>query len=171
MRISFQWKTHCASQAKVRNFDISAFGVDEEVAWFEVAVHDAPLVAVHRSFDQLIEDASDSVGRHRCLKLVQVLFHILVEVLEDKEKTIPGLTPVDNLLEIDDVGVVAELLQDSDLSDGSAWNSIVAVVDFDLLDSHLHIRCQLLSQVDDSVGALAQLRHISILTGEFIGGD
>ena len=140
MRVSFQWRTHCASESKIRNFDLGAFWVHEQVARFEVAVHYAPLVAVHRSFDQLIEYASDSIVWHRCLKLVQVLFHILVEVLEYKEKSIPGLTSVDNLLEIDDVWVVTELLQDGDLPDGCAWNTIVAMVNFDLFHSHLHTR-------------------------------
>ena len=156
MRISFQWKTHCAGESKVRNFDLGAFRVDEKVARFEVAVHDAPLVAVHRTFDQLVKDASDSIVWHWCLKLVQVLFHILVEVLEYKEKAIPGLTPMDNLLEINDVWIVAELLQDGDLTDGCAWDAIVAVVDFDLFHSHLSTSCKLLCQVDNSIGALAQ---------------
>ena len=141
MRVSFQWKAHCAGESKIRNFDLGAFRVDEEVARFEVAVHDAPLVAVHRIFDQLIEDAPDSIVRHWCLKLVQVLFHILVEVLEYKEQSIPGLTAVNNLFEIDDVWVVAELLQDGDLPDGCAWYTIVAMVDFDLFHGDLHIRC------------------------------
>ena len=39
-----------------------------------------------------------------------------------------------NLLQADDVRVVAELLQDSDLPDGRAWNTIVAMVNLDLLD-------------------------------------
>ena len=154
MRISFQWKTHCASESKIRNFDLGAFRVNEQVARFEVAVHDAPLVAVHCTFDQLIKDAPDSIVLHWCLKLIQVLFHILIEVLEYKEKAIPGLSPMDNLFEIDDVWVVAELLQDGDLTDGSAWNTIVAMVDFDLFHSDLHIRRQLLCQVYNSVGAL-----------------
>ena len=141
MRVSFQWKAHCAGESKIRNFDLGAFRVDEEVARFEVAVHDASLVAVHRTFDQLIEDAPDSIVRHWCLKLVQVLFHILVEVLEYKEQSIPGLTAVNNLFEIDDVWVVAELLQDGDLPDGCAWYTIVAMVDFDLFHGDLHIRC------------------------------
>ena len=168
MRISFQWETHGAGESKIRNFDLGTFRVNEQVARFEVAVHDAPLVAVHGTFDQLIEDTSYSIVRHWCLKLVQVLFHILIEVLEYKEKSIPGLTPMDNLLEIDDIWVVTELLQDCDLSDGCAWNTIVAMVDFDLFHSDLHACSELLCQVYNSVSALAQFRNICVLAGEFI---
>ena len=156
MRVSFQWKTHSTSESKIRNFDLGAFWVNKKVARFEVAVHDAPLVAMHCTFDQLIEDTSYSIVRHWCLKLIQVLFHILVEVLEYKEKSIPGLTPMDNLFEIDDVWIVAELLQDSDLTDGSAWDAIVTMVDFDLFHSDLHVRCMLFCQVYNTVGAFAQ---------------
>ena len=63
---------------------------------------------------------------------------------------------MDNLLQIDDIWVVTEFLQDCDLSDGSAWNTIVAMVNFDLFNSDLHACSKLLCQVYNSVGALAQ---------------
>ena len=47
----------------------------------------------------------------------------MVEILEDEEEFV-FLQPMDNVFQVNDKLVVSELLQDSDFSDGSAWDAI-----------------------------------------------
>ena len=78
---------------------------------------------------------------------------------------------MNDLFEVDDKLVVTKFLKNCDLADSSARNSVVAMVNLDLLHCYGSVSSELKSFIDDSIGALAQLRHISVLAGEFIGGD
>lgn len=104
-------------------------------------MHDSALVAVLGALKELIEDLADHCWLKGTSECVEVLLHILVEVLKDEEEAV--LT-VNDILEVDDVGVVFEFLQHSYLADGSARNSVVLVVNLDLLDSYLLLRGQFL---------------------------
>ena len=75
MCVGLEGKAHGASEAKVRNFNLCGVCVHEQVAWLQVSVHDAPLVAVLRPLQQLVDDRLDLVRGHRPV-LVQEFLHV-----------------------------------------------------------------------------------------------
>ena len=85
MRVGLERKTHGARQTKVRNFNLRSLRIDQQVARLEVAMHDPSLVAVQGSLQQLVHDVPHLVRLHRPAQLVQILLHVLIEVLEDQE--------------------------------------------------------------------------------------
>ena len=59
---------------------------------------------------------------------------------------------------MDNVGVELELLEHSDFSDGRTWDTVVTVVNLDLLDGiNLSLFSDVIGLVDYSVGALTKL--------------
>ena len=73
------------------------------------------------------------------------------------------LETMDDFFQAYDVIVVAELLKNGDLADSSAWNSIIAVVNLDLLDCDSSTGGSLQGFVNDTIGSLTQFRLIFIL--------
>jgi len=90
-------------------------------------------VAVFGTLEQLVKGATYLVGIHGGPFLVQVLLHVLIEVLKDQEETVLRQT-VNDIQQLDNVVVLLKFLQHSDLSDGCARNPIVAVVNLYLFD-------------------------------------
>ena len=63
---------------------------------------------------------------------------------------------MNDLLKINNILIVFQFLQDGDFSDGSAWDSIVQVVDLDVFNGDHFVAVKHLSLVDDSVGSLTK---------------
>ena len=68
--------------------------IDKQIAWFQISVHDSPLVAMENGEEHLPDNVLDVRHREWLALLVQVLLHVEVEVLEDE---------VDLVLAMDDV--------------------------------------------------------------------
>lgn len=155
MRVCLQGKSHGAGQTKVRNFNLRGLRVHQKVARLEVSVHDAALVTVQGALEQLVEDALYLWGVHRPAQLVQVLLHILVEVLEDQKESVP-LQPVLNVHQTHNVRVVAELLQNGNLAYSCARDSIVTMVNLDFFDGYDSVRAQFTCFINDSVSTFSK---------------
>lgn len=67
--------------------------------------------------------------------VIQVLLHILIIVFKNEEESVLVVS-MHNLVEVNDVFVVFQLLEDSNLTNGSAWDSIIAMIYFYLLNSN-----------------------------------
>ena len=122
-------------------------------------MHNASLVTVLSTLEQLVKGAAHRVGIHGGSLLVQVLLQVLVEVLKDQEEAVLRQT-VNDIQQLHDVVVLLEFLQHSNLSDRCARNPIVAVVNLDLFDGDDVSSSQVFSLIDDSVGALAEFRNV-----------
>ena len=66
------------------------------------------------------------------------------------------LEAVNDFFQAYNVIVVAELLKNGDLADSSAWNSVIAVVNLDLLDCDGRTSGSLQGFVNDTIGSLTQ---------------
>ena len=75
---------------------------------------------------------------------------------------------MDDLLQTHNVIVVAQLLEHSDFPNGCAGNTIVTVVNFDLLHSYCGAGSRLNRLVYDAVGALTELRLVVEATFELV---
>ena len=60
--VAFYGHAEGTAQAQIRNFEAILAVVYQQVLWLQVAVHDAMLVAVRYSFDQLVHEA---LQKHR----------------------------------------------------------------------------------------------------------
>lgn len=65
-----------------------------------------------------------------------------------------------NFLQVDDVGVVAQLLQNGNFTDGRAWDSIIAMVDLDLFNRYYFLCCLFNGLEYHTVGTLAKFTHV-----------
>src|SRR3989338_3809265 len=120
-----------AGQTKVREFEL-AFFVDQEVLGLQISVQDAVVVAEGHALEELPEEGFDGGARDVAAERVDVLFQVLVEVLEDQGQLLLG---VDHVVQSDDVGVL-ELLEKRDLTDRGARDSFVLTLQTDALQRH-----------------------------------
>ena len=74
---------------------------------------------------------------------------------------------MNDLFEVDDKLVVTKFLKNCDLADSSARNSVVAMVNLDLLHCYGSVSSELKSFIDDSIGTLAKPFAVLILVFEF----
>lgn len=56
MCIGLDWYAESSAKAQVGNFQAGALVIHEEVLWLEVSVHDAVLVAVSHTLDELVHE-------------------------------------------------------------------------------------------------------------------
>ena len=116
-------------------------------------------MTVFGPLQQLIENATNFLGIERRCLFVEELLDVLVEVLEDKEEFI-HLEPMNDVFKVNDELIVSKLLQNCDLTNGCAWDSIVAMVNFDFFNCNNLVRAELLGHVNDTVGALTKLGDV-----------
>ena len=76
---------------------------------------------------------------------------------------------MNDLLEVDDILVVTKFLKDCNLADSSARNSVVAMVNLDLLHCYSNVSSELKSFIDDSIGTLTKPLAILILVFKLFG--
>lgn len=77
---------------------------------------------------------------------------------------------MDDLLQTHNEGGFAELLKHGDLSDGSAGDAIITVINLDLFDGRLCVEFAVSGEVDDAVGALTEaLDILEIIFFDFLG--
>ena len=76
---------------------------------------------------------------------------------------------MDDVLEVNNPLVIAELLQNSNLTDGRAGDPIVTMIYFDLFNCYNFIGAKVFGHVDDSVGALSKLGNVLKSIGQLIG--
>ena len=90
----------------------------------------------------------------------------MVEVLKDEPETISFLGTMNNLFEVNDVLIVAKFLQDGNLTDSRARDSIVAMVDLDLLYCYRLVGGLFYCLVYNTIGALTKSLAIFISASE-----
>ena len=122
-------------------------------------MHDAAFVTVLCSLEKLVENAADLLVFERRGLFVQELLDVLVKIFEDEKQFVPLLS-MDDVLEVNDPLIIAELLQHSDLTDGCARDSIVTMINFDLFDCYNLISTELFCHMNDSISALTKFRNI-----------
>ena len=62
-----------------------------------------------------------------------------------------------DLFQVDDIWIVTKLLKNSDFSDGCTWDTVIAVVDLDLLNCNDLVSAQLSCHIYNTVCTLAKL--------------
>ena len=115
-------------------------------------MHYSPGVAVHCPFEQLVHKLLNHGWPKGRFQLVQILLHIFVIVLKYQHEPVAILS-VHYLIKLDDVWILLQLLQHSDLPDGRAGDAVHSIVDLDLLNRHLSA-ILVFGQVDDAIGTL-----------------
>ena len=76
-----------------------------------------------------------------------------------------------NLVQVDDMGVLFQLLQDCDFADCSRWNAVLAVVNFDLLNGNC-LSCQLLEGlVDDAIRSFSKFALVFVSLAQLLWSD
>ena len=100
MSVAFERQAEAPGQAKVSYLDSGLRFVDEKVAGLQVSVHDASLVAVEESLENLVDDGPGLVDSHRLATLVQVLLHVQVEVLEHQVQPILAVYDVEQVHDV-----------------------------------------------------------------------
>lgn len=116
-------------------------------------MHYSSLVAEKGALQQLVQDVLHLLRLHRLPQLVQILLHVLIEVLKDQEQAV-ALKSMLDLLQAHNIRVVAQLLQDSNLTNGCARNSIVAMVYLYLFHRYDLIGALLDGLIDNTISAL-----------------
>lgn len=132
MSVALERETEAAGEAEVCNFNVLLALVDKEVGGLEVPVHDAALMAVEQALQHLVDNRARLCECHRLAPLVKILLHVLVEKLEGQVELVLAM---DDVQQVDNAWV-AKLAQESDLADGSAGNTLVTVLNFDLFESY-----------------------------------
>jgi hypothetical protein len=99
-------------------------------------MHNSPLVAVHQALKNLEEQLLYRGRWQRATVLVQVLLKVKVEVFEYQVQFVAvRRRPMHNVLQLHNIRVV-KLLEECNLSDGRARNSLICVLKPDLLQCH-----------------------------------
>jgi len=73
---TFKWKTEWPGEAKICNFNLFFLLVDEQVAGFQVSVHDSSLVAVEKTLEDLPDDGLEMRHGQSFPLFIQIFFHI-----------------------------------------------------------------------------------------------
>lgn len=125
MRVGLERKSKRPCESKISQFDRPPVLTDQNVARLEVPVHNSSLVAVQQCLQDLVHDVLGLAQVHGIPFLVEVLFEVRVEILEDQVELILA---VDDFLELHDVGMI-HFLQQAHLSQSGARQPFIAVFD------------------------------------------
>mmetsp|Transcript_5011 Transcript_5011/g.8544 ORF Transcript_5011/g.8544 Transcript_5011/m.8544 type:complete len:261 (-) Transcript_5011:25-807(-) len=147
-----------SSQAEVSQLEHS-LPVDEQVLGLEVSVQHLVLVALGDSIKQLVKEGLDLVFHEGSLGLVKELLEVLVEELEDECEL---LISVQHINQSYDVGVL-ELLEESNLPDGSTGNTLVLRLESDGLESVDLSGVHVPRLMNHSVSSLSNLLQLLVL--------
>lgn len=82
--VALKRKSERACQAKVSQLDGLLVVTDEDIAWLDVPVHDATLVAVEKCFHDLLHIVSSLIYVQWISTVLHVFFQIGIEELEDQ---------------------------------------------------------------------------------------
>ena len=169
MGVGSKGYTEGSSQTKVCKLEVS-LAVDEQVLGLEITVEDSVAMAVANAGAKLAHELLDhgitetkatqiDIGTLRkSLATTAVLnrqgLHVLLQVevqeLEDEVEFVA--IGMNNVEQTDDVGV-AHLLEEGDLSDGSAGNTLILGLETDFLQSYNATTIgKIPSFIDDTVG-------------------
>ena len=153
MSVGLNGKAEGSGKTEVRKFDVLSLGVDEQILGFEVPMEDPVLVQVDERLQNLIQEQLRLLlGQGLVSLLLHVLFKVELEVLEDQVKLVLA---VDNLLQLDNVGV-AEALEEANLANGGGRHTIIFLLQSNLLKCDYLARYQIAALVHNTVGTLSQ---------------
>lgn len=167
--VSTQGYTKGSGQTKISQLEVTVT-VDQQVLGLEISVQNAVAMAVTNTLNQLGHEllhhglAQTQVGiQHRAIgqgltpttladwQSLHVFLQVAVEELKDKVEFVA--IGVDNVQQLHDVGVL-HLLEEGDLADGGAGDTLILGFETDLFQSDDTVGgVQFASLVDDTVRA------------------
>jgi hypothetical protein len=130
--VAFQRQAEGPREAEISKFDCLLVVADEDVARFDVSVHDPTRVAVKKGLHYLLQIVSSLVDFERISTMLNVLLQIGIEELKHEEQHVWAM---DYLVQFDDSGVV-HLQQKAHLAKSSAGKSLVGVLYLDFLQGN-----------------------------------
>lgn len=165
--VGTQGNTKGSSQTKISQLEVTV-AVDQQVLWLEISVQDAVAMAVANTLNQLSHEllhhgvAQTQVGiQHRAIwqslttttltdrQSLHVFLQVTVEELKNKVEFVA--ISVDDVQQLHDVGVL-HLLEEGDLTDGRAGDTLIFGLETDLFQSDDTVGgVQFAGLVDDTV--------------------
>lgn len=96
MCVRLKGESKGASEAKISDFKFFTLGVDQQVAWLQIAMHDAAFVAVNDTLQQLVHEALDLERGEAFFLLftLEELLQVKVKVLKRKVQLVMPMCDV-----------------------------------------------------------------------------
>ena len=142
--------TKSTSKTKITKLHV-VVRVNEEIGGLQITMENTTGVTEVDSSDELVSPFFDQVRAKTVV--LHVGFEIVGEVLEDQAEP---LALVNDIVEVDDVGMTAKFFEERDLTDGGGGNTLVFHVQTNLFDSNNILGFVIKSFVNNSVSPLAE---------------
>jgi len=125
MSVTLEREPEWPSKAEISNFNLPFVFIYQEVAWFQVSMHDPSLMAMQQALKHLPYDGLGMWERQRVAFPIQVLLHVLIKVFKDKVKLVLAVAYINQIND----SWVAQFFQQRHLSDCGWGYTLVAVLD------------------------------------------